>query len=298
MSVQKNLRAAYAALAVITLLWSSNWLAMKAALRWSDPMSFNLQRIAVAIVVLFAVLAWQRRPFWPQDWRAVLVTGFFQTTINMGAVTMGLASGGAGRTSILVFTMPFWTLLLAWPVLHERVRGAQWLAVAAAFVGLVLVVEPWEWHGSLAPKLWPVLSGFGWAAGTVAMRHYQRKRAYDPLNFIAWQMLAGYLPLMLVPLLFDLPGTRWSATYVLLLFYVGALATAVGFVLWLRVLRDIPAGTATLNTFAIPVLALAMSMVVYGERLTGNETLGIVAIAFGLAVITLRALRANQLAAR
>ena len=65
----------------------------------------------------------------PTSWLAVIVTGFFQTTINFGSTTMALAGGGAGRTSVLVFTMPFWTLLLAWPVLHERVKGYQWLAV-------------------------------------------------------------------------------------------------------------------------------------------------------------------------
>ena len=63
---------------------------------------------------------------------------------------MALAGGGAGRTSVLVFTMPFWTLLIAWPVLHERVRGS---AVArrsrSRSPGLALVVEPWNWHGDL-----------------------------------------------------------------------------------------------------------------------------------------------------
>jgi drug/metabolite transporter (DMT)-like permease len=90
----------------------------------------------------------------------------FQTTINFGATTMAVAGGGAGRTSVLVFTMPFWTLLIARPVLHERVRGLALAAIVFAFAGLLLVVEPWAWHGDLAPKLWAVLSGFGWAAGT------------------------------------------------------------------------------------------------------------------------------------
>ena len=40
--------------------------------------------------------------------------------------------------------MPFWLLLLAWVFLGERLRGVQWLAVAMAFAGLVLVVRPWE----------------------------------------------------------------------------------------------------------------------------------------------------------
>ena len=55
--------------------------------------------------------------------------GFFQTTVNMGSTTMAVADGGAGRAAVLVFTMPFWTVLLAWPVLGERVRGIQWIAV-------------------------------------------------------------------------------------------------------------------------------------------------------------------------
>ncbi len=75
--------------------------------------------------MLFAVLLWQRRPLLPESWLAVIVTGIFQTTINFGSTTMALAGGGAGRTSVLVFTMPFWTLLLAWPVLHERVKGSS-----------------------------------------------------------------------------------------------------------------------------------------------------------------------------
>ena len=60
------------------------------------------------------------------------------------------------------------------------------------------------------PKLWAVLSGFGWAAGTVATKYFQRARAFDPLNFIAWQMLVGVLPLTLLPLAHFVPVTQWS----------------------------------------------------------------------------------------
>ncbi len=142
----------------------------------------------------------------PESWIAIVVTGFFQTTINFGSTTMALAGGGAGRTSVLVFTMPFWTLLIAWPVLHERVSGGQWMAIAFALAGLALVVEPWNWPGDLSAKLWAVLSGFGWAAGTIATKYFQRRHELDPLNFIAWQMLIGVLPLTALPIVMSLPG--------------------------------------------------------------------------------------------
>ncbi|HTP98875.1 MAG TPA: DMT family transporter [Casimicrobiaceae bacterium] len=289
-------RGAYAALVVLTLIWGLNWIAMKLALSRADPVVLNVQRTWLAVAVLFTVLAWQRRPLWPGSWLAVIVTGFFQTTLNFSATTMALAGGGAGRTSVLVFTMPFWTLVIAWPVLHERVRGSQWLAVAFALAGLALVVEPWQWReGEPGPKLWAVLSGFGWAAGTVATKYFQRGRALDPLNFIAWQMLAGVLPLTLLPVALASPPAQWSVTYALLLFHIGAVSTALGFVLWIAVLRVLPAGTASLNMFAVPVVALVSSMLVFGERLRPSEWSGIACIAAGLAVITINALRAGAI---
>jgi drug/metabolite transporter (DMT)-like permease len=283
-------RGAYVALVALTLLWGTNWIAMKVALAHADPVVYNVQRTWIAIASLFLVMALQRNLALPRVWWPIVVTGFFQTTVNFGSTTMALAGGGAGRTSVLVFTMPFWTLLIAWPVLHERVRGALWLAVAFALAGLVLVVEPWRWEGDLAPKLWAVLSGFGWAAGTVATKYYQRKYQLDLLNFLGWQMFVGVLPLTLLPALLALPGARWDATYVVFLVWTAAVSTAFGFLLWIEVLRHLPAGTASLNMFAIPVIALVSSMLVFGERLTASEWSGIACIGAGLAILTWRTL--------
>ena len=287
-------RGAYVALALLTLIWGSNWIFMKLALLSANPVVFNVQRTWLATVVLFAVLFWRRGSMLPESWVAVIVTGIFQTTINFASTTMAVAGGGAGRASVLVFTMPFWTLLLAWAVLHERIKGYQWLAVACALAGMVLLVEPWQWHGELAPKLWAVLSGFGWAAGTVATKYFQRGHRFDALNFIAWQMLIGVLPLTLLPFMFELPATQWSATFILLLFQVGAVSTALGFLLWMAILRWLPAGTASLNMFAIPVIALLSSMAVFGERLASGEWIGIGCIGVGLAIISVDAWLGNR----
>ena len=285
---------AYAALALLTLLWAANWPAMKFALYAAPPVSFNLQRTWLAVAVLFAVLVVQRRPLWPASWLAVVVTGFFQTTMNFGSTTMALAGGSPGRTSVLVFTMPFWTMLIAWPVLGERVRGLQWVAIALAIAGLLLLVAPWDWEGDLAPRLWAVLAGFGWAAGTIASKVFQRDRPTDLLTFSAWQTLLGVLPLTVLPLAVPQPATQWSVTQALLLVYVGVVSTAIGFLLWTDILRFLPAGVASLNMFAIPVLVLIMARVVFDERLLPSEWIGIACIGAGLALVVWRALRSGR----
>jgi len=282
-------RAAYGALVFLTLIWGMNFMAMKFGLQYAHPVIYNIERTWVASALVFGVLLWERRPLKPESWTAVIVTGFFQTTINTGAITMALAGGGAGRTAVLVFTMPFWTMLIAWPVLHERVRGSQWFAVGFALAGLVLVVEPWNWQGELAPKLWATLSGFGWAAGTVATKYFQRHRHIDMLNLIAWQMVAGIIPISLIPLVYPLPPAQWNGIYVSALLYTGVIATGIGFILWTAILAWLPAGTASLNMFAIPVIALVSSMLVFGERLSAAEWLGIASIGAGLAIVSVRA---------
>lgn len=287
-------RAAYVALALLTLVWGFNWIVMKAALMHAHPLAFNVHRTSIAVAVLFVALAARGGRMWPHRWRAVIVTAFFQTAINFGATTLAVAGGGAGRTSVLVFTMPFWTLLIAWPVLHERIRTAQAVAIAFAFAGLVLVVAPWSWHGDLTPKLWAVLSGFGWAAGTIAMKYYQRDPDFDMLSFITWQMALGVLPLTLLPWMFDVPATQWSLAQAGLLFIVGVIATAGGFLAWMEILRWLPAGTASLNMFAVPVIALLSSMAVYGERLSDNEWIGIGLIGVGLGLIIAEARLASS----
>lgn len=287
-------RAAYGALALLTLIWGMNWIAMKFGLHYAHPVIYNIERTLVAIALLFSVMLWERRPLRPESWTAVVVTGFFQTTINFGATTMALAGGGAGRTAVLVFTMPFWTMLIAWPVLHERVRGSQWFAVCFALAGLVLVVEPWHWEGDLEPKLWAALSGFGWAAGSVATKYFQRRHRLDILNLITWQMVTGILPIILFALARPLPPAQWNGVYIAALLYAGVLATGVGFILWTAILAWLPAGTAALNMFAIPVLALLSSMLVFGERLTAGEWLGIASIGIGLTIVSVRAWLASR----
>ena len=62
----------------------------------------------------------------------------------------------------------------------------------------------------------------------------------------------------------------------------------------MEVLRWPPAGTASLNMFAVPVIALVLSMLVFDERLTHGEWLGIALIGAGLVLLTVEAKRGGR----
>jgi drug/metabolite transporter (DMT)-like permease len=290
----RSRRSAYVALAVLTVVWGTNWIWLKLALDFADPIVYNVHRIWTAIVVLFLVMLWQRKLAWPAAWKPILVTAFFQVTLNFFATTIAIAEAGVGRTSVLVFTMPFWTLLIAWPVLGERVSGTLWVAIALAFAGLVLVVAPWNLSGALAPRLWAVLSGFGWAAGTVATKYYQARYQLEMTGFLFWQMVVGVIPLTLLPWVITVEPTQWTPAYAALLLWTAAAAIVFAFLLWIAVLRHLPAGTASLNMFAILVIALVSAVVLFDERLAGSDWAGIGLITAGLAILAWRTLAAAE----
>jgi drug/metabolite transporter (DMT)-like permease len=120
------------ALALLALIWGYNWVVMKVGLQYAQPFTFSALRTLLGAVGLFALLLVLRRPLRPPPLRWTIAIGLLQTTGFVGLMMWALESGGAGKTSVLTYTMPFWLLLLAWAFLGERLRGVQWLAVALA----------------------------------------------------------------------------------------------------------------------------------------------------------------------
>ena len=103
------------ALAVIAPLWGYSWVVTKVALGYSGPFTFAGLISGLGAICLFTVLAVRRRPLQPPPLGWTLLIGLLQTALFNGLATAALAVGGAGKVSVLVCTMPFWLLLLAWP---------------------------------------------------------------------------------------------------------------------------------------------------------------------------------------
>jgi drug/metabolite transporter (DMT)-like permease len=275
------------ALAVLTLIWGYNWVVMKVGLRYSQPFAFASLRNVLSAVGLFVLLPLLRRPLRPKAFGMTLLVGLLQTTGFVGLIMWALETGGAGRVVVLTYTMPFWLLLMAWVVLGERLRTFQWLAVALAFAGLLLILDPWQLHG-VASSLIAVGGGFSWAASAVAVKVLHRRHDVDLLSLTAWQMLLGSLPLILIAALTYTRPPVWSTSFIWALAFNVLFANALAWVLWLYVLRSMPTGNAGIGTLAIPVVGVVSAWLQLGERPGLGEAIGMAMVVAALCVITLR----------
>ena len=276
------------------LLWGYNWVAMKVALRHAGVFDFTALRIALATVLLFAVAAAMKRPVKTHAWKAAIVIGTVQTGGFLLCSMWALSLGGAARTSVLVFTMPFWVLIFAWLILGERMRGLQWLAVTLAFGGLMLIVAPWDMHGTVASSLAAVAAGAMWALGTVLSKKMIAKNSVDLVGFSAWQMLVATVPLAIASWLVPSQPMDWNAEYIAYFIYATVFGTVIGWFLWFYVLNHVTAGVATLNALAIPVIAVVSAWLQLGERPTGIELMGMLLIGVALAILGAIAFRQNR----
>jgi drug/metabolite transporter (DMT)-like permease len=272
------------ALAVIAPIWGYSWVVSKVALGYSGPLTFAGLISGLGAVCLFIVLAVRRRPLRPPPLGWTLVIGLLQTALFNGLATAALVVGGAGKVSVLVYTMPFWLLLLAWLFLGERLRGVQWPAVALAFAGLILVVRPWDIGGALSGVL-ACAAGLSWAGAALVVKLLQRRARCDTLSLTAWQLLFGCIPLLALGIGVEGSAPDWTPVFIACLAYSVLLANAVCWALWLFALRALPAGAAGLGTLAVPVLGVIAAWIQLDEAPTPVEAVGMALIIAGLAAL-------------
>lgn len=280
-------RNAVLLLALLSLIWSYNWIVMKQALRYSGPFEFAAWRCALGACVLFAVLAWRRR-LRPPRLAPVVAIGLAQTFAFTALVQLALVEGGAGKTALLSYTMPFWAVLVAWIVLRERPSRVQAASLAVAFAGLVLVLEPWHGVGALGPSLLAIAGGLAWAIGMVLSKRAFVRDRFDPLVLTAWQMLIGALGLVVAALWVHERAIDWSGGFIAALAYNAVLASGLAWLLWAWVVERLPTAVAGLSSLAIPMLGVLFAWAVLGERPSPGEAAGIVVVACALAMVSLR----------
>lgn len=289
-----DIRLAVAALAAQSVFLGYNWVVMKIGLRYSDPWPFTALRTGLGAAALFVVLAAMRRPLRPRQPLLTMLLGLLQTTGMIGLLMWALQSGAAGRVSALVYTMPFWTLMLAWVFLGERIAGPQWAAALLSLAGLVLVLDPLHLGGSWQSKTLAVGSGVAWAGSAIVARWINRRGPVDVINLTAWQMLYGTVPLIVIALLVPSRPIEWTGQFIAALAYNVIPATAVSWVLWLYILRALPAGVAGISTLATPVIGIVSAALQLGERVSPVEGAGMGCIVSALFVLVVGGLRKRR----
>lgn len=289
---------ATALLALVVLLWGSNWPVMKAGLAYIPPLHFALARMALGFATLVPVAALAGQLRWParQDWPVVVSVGVLQMALFMALANFGLQYVGAGRAAVLAYTTPLWVVPLAALVLGERLTRGRAAGLALGLAGLAVLFSPagldWRDPRVLLGNAMLLAGALVWAGLIVQVRGH--RFAGTPLSLAPFQFLVACVVLAPAALLLEAGApVHFGPQLGLILLYNGPIATAFCFWAMLTVTRALPAASTALGTLGVPAVGVLAGALALHEPLTPVVLGGLGLIVAGLATVTVTDRRAR-----
>ncbi|HSW16829.1 MAG TPA: EamA family transporter [Ramlibacter sp.] len=272
------------ALAVV-VIWGLNFVAMKIALHHFTPFQLGAARYVFAALPLALVL---RRPRVAPRW--LLFYGLCQGVGQFGFLFLALKVGmTAALASVLMQTQVFFTALLAFALLGERLTRAQKGGLGLAAVALLCFAMNYVAPAGAAVAATTALgfvlnlgAALMWGASNIVARRVQQETGgrFDATAFVVWSSITPIVPFIVASLVFDDPALRWQWTAApwstwAAVAYLGWVATIAGYALWTALLKRHPANRVAPFSLGVPVVGLSAGMLALGEVITAWQWLGI-----------------------
>jgi drug/metabolite transporter (DMT)-like permease len=286
---------AWLVLLATLLLWSGNWIVARAVRDDISPGLATAGRLLI-VVALLAPFAWRglaaKLPALSRrDWQVLWLLGFSGGGLHLALQWLGLHFTTATSATLYLSTAPIFILLLAAPLLGERIAARQWLGVAISFAGVALIgmqgrlLQPSFNVGDLCA----LASMAMWGSYTVFLR--MRQDTLDIVEFLAMVCLLGLVfmaPWVVVEYFVGMQlqltaagsaAVLYSAIGSLLLAYAG----------WSYVVKRMGASRAGATMHLMPAMAVVLAAIFLGERPYWYHFAGIALILAGVALASMRA---------
>lgn len=265
--------------ALVAVLWGIPYLLIAIALTGFDAPFVAWARVALAAVVLVAVVG-PRSLVRSLRGRLLALLGFavVQFTVPLVLIAEAERTVPSSLVGCLIASEPLWIALLATRIDRtERTgpAGAFGLVVGLVGVGVLLGVEP---AGGVGGAVLVLGAATSYALATLLVT---RLGADVPLLHLVAAGLAisafTLLPLVVAAPPSQVPGVPAIAA----LLGLAVVCTAVAFPLWFALIARVGAARAALVTYASPVVAVALGVVLLGERFGQLAPIGLALILAG-----------------
>jgi drug/metabolite transporter (DMT)-like permease len=288
-------------LLVLALIWGSSFMFIEIAIDDLSPAATMTGRLLFASAALGAVLVAKRgfrqavRCLRDFGW-AGIVLGVISTALPFWLIAWGQTRIDSGIAAIGNASMPIFVALLATKFArHERVTGVRAFGLIFGIVGvgvLVGVNPEGGWAGAIG-TLAVILASISYAAGSL----YSQHKLGDSSGLLVSTASVLWGTLVILPFgIAQGPGgiPGWEA--IVSVAALGLLGTALGLMMYLRLLADYGSARGSLVVYLLPVVALFYGAVFLDEPLRVTALVGLGLILAGVAIASglVRPLRRQQ----
>lgn len=274
------------ALISLYLVWGSTYLGMRFAIESFPPLIMAGIRFFVAGVLLYLFLR-LRGAAVPTavQWRSAAVIGSMLLAGGTGGVAFAEQWVASGVAALMIALVPLLTVLFGGLWGHRPSR-LEWLGILVGFAGVGLLNLGGNLRTSPVGALVLVLAAASWSLGSM-----WSKRLPLPAGLMssATQMLAGGVLLLIFSVVIgenmhELPTVKAVGALVYLIVF----GSFVGFSSYLYLLNTVRPALATSYAYVNPLVAVALGVMLAGERVSSVELLAMPVIVTGVLLVMAR----------
>jgi drug/metabolite transporter (DMT)-like permease len=276
----------------VVLVWAANPAAIKWALKYIDPLTFNALRFSLAALVpVVLLLASKEKVGWHGgDGLKLLTLGLVGHGVYQTLFILAIDKTLAGNTALILSINPAFVAILSALLGYERLRGYAWAGVSLSLAGVGLVIlgsgETLELGSRLFGDVLMLVVTLIWALYTVFSQHMLKR--YSPVKLNALTMPVGAVVLGLVAAPSVAASTpRWPSVPMmawLILIASGVLAVAISYLIWGKGLQKLGGTRTAVYTNLVPVLAGLIAFFALGEPLGWQYWAGMVIVLAGVSL--------------
>jgi drug/metabolite transporter (DMT)-like permease len=278
---------------LVVFLWATSWVFIKIGLHEIPPVVFAGLRYFLAFLCLSVVLILggshrQLAAIPRQMWARLIVLGLLLYAVTQGTAFVVLSYLPAVTVNLLwSFSTVAITLLgIVW--LSERPTSIQWGGILLALIGAFVYFSPASIPGAQMIGVFLAMVGISTnAVAAIIGRDINRLREYPALHITVVSMGAGAIALLAAGLWIDgLPAISWRGW--LIIVWLAVVNTAFAFTLWNHTLRTLTAMESSIVNGTMMIWIPLLAVIFLGERITGQQLIGLILGGLGVLVVQLR----------
>jgi drug/metabolite transporter (DMT)-like permease len=284
-------KAAYLAFALLGVIWGSNFIFMKWAVKDISPSQIVLLRVVFGFLPIFFYALAKRALSWEHIRYAhhFVVMSLLATAVYYFAFAKGTALLPSSIAGMLSGAIPLFTFICAWLFLsEERINLTKASGVALGFAGVLLIARPWSNSGGIdvLGVVYMIIGSLSVGCSFVYARKFITPLKLPAVALTTYQISIAMIILFLFTSLHGI-GAVFSDTraWIGLVFGLGLCGTGLAYVIYYYIVENLGAVAAAGVTYIPPVVALVIGVFLVGDVIQPLGYAAIVLILSGVAVL-------------
>ena len=289
---------------LVALIWGLSWPVGRMLALEIPPMTGAWLRYLLTMVIFYAwfasqSLSGQKVQWFPNDINSLKTLTILAISGVLGYQLFfmhGIYYTAASDASLIITLNPIFTVLLAAPLLGQKISKKMFLGLSSGFIG-VAIVTGWspntqiELSHRILGDVLIMFAALSWATTTNMTRRMMEQRGGEapatPLQIVVWYSLIGTF--LLTPFVvyelwqFGLPEPTLQDLYAII--YLGAISTVLAYYWFVMGIEKLGATSAASYVFLVPVFGVISSWWLLDEKIGISLLVGFALIVAGVKVV-------------